>query len=68
GATKPGDNTPGSFMRQGQQVMPGPTTVTPPYGATSKVTGQTSPGDVIGCTNGQESVDISARFIGRCMG
>ena len=26
-------------MRQGQQVMPGPTTVTPPYGATSKVTG-----------------------------
>ena len=55
-------------MRQGQQVMPGPTTVTPPYGVTSKVTGQTSPGDVIGCTNGQESVDISARFIGRCMG
>ncbi|TMT48523.1 MFS transporter [Cutibacterium avidum] len=26
-------------MRQGQQVMPGPTTVTPPYGVTSKVTG-----------------------------
>ncbi|MBS6332071.1 MAG: hypothetical protein E6058_10025, partial [Cutibacterium avidum] len=29
---------PGSFMRQGQQVMPGPATVTPPYGVTSKVT------------------------------
>ena len=27
-------------MRQGQQVMPGPATVTPPYGATSKVTGR----------------------------
>ncbi|MDU1065446.1 MAG: hypothetical protein E7A56_11470 [Cutibacterium avidum] len=26
-------------MRQGQQVMPGPATVTPPYGVTSKVTG-----------------------------
>ena len=25
-------------MRQGQQVMPGPATVTPPYGVTSKVT------------------------------
>jgi len=30
---------PGSFMRQGRPVMPGPATVTPTKGATNKVTG-----------------------------
>ncbi|MCO6676953.1 hypothetical protein, partial [Cutibacterium avidum] len=68
GATKPGDNTPRIIHETGAASHAGPGDRDPSLRGHQQGNGANLPGDVIGCTNGQESVDIRARFGGRCTG